>query len=109
MMTGRPITLRSPRYRVVLGDVDEPDTWVELEAQAITRDLQAAETLFARHKWGKPSDQAIKLTSVAAYYALRRTGQITGSWDEFEASYLEVSEAEVHDRVDPSLPAPDPA
>lgn len=90
-----PIKLNSPRYRVIIGDADDPDTWQALEVQAITRDLAAAETLFIRHKWGKPSEAAIKLTSVAAYYALKRTGQISGSWEEFENDYLEVGEAGV--------------
>lgn len=103
-MTGKPITLKSPRYRVVLGDPDDPESWQELEVQALTRDLQMAEGLFARHKWGKPMDQAIKMTAVSAYYALRRTGQIDGSWESFEQTYLEVSEVDV-DEVDPTRPA----
>lgn len=90
-----PIKLSSPRYRVVLGDAENPDTWQALEVQAITPDLAAAEALFVRHKWGKPAESAIKLTSVAAYYALKRTGQIDGSWEDFAAAYLEVGEAGV--------------
>lgn len=101
----KPITLKSPRYRVVVGEAEDPSTWAELEAQAITRDLQAAETLFAKRKWGSPGDRPIMLTAVSAYYALIRTGQISGSWDEFEASYLEVSEADDEDdEVGPTQP-----
>lgn len=101
----KPITLSSPRYRVVMGDFNDPDTWQEVEVQALTRDLQMAEGLFAKHKWGKPSDQAIKLTAVSAYYAMRRCGLIeqTTSWEAFEQSYLEVTEAGV-DEVDPTQP-----
>lgn len=99
-----PIKLNSPRYRVILGDPEDPDTWSELEVQSITRDIASAETLFANHKsWGKPLDSAIKLTAVSAFYALIRTGQITGSWDAFEESFIEVSTAEVT-TVDPTRP-----
>lgn len=101
----KPITLKSPRYRVVLGDVDDPASWQEVEVQALTRDIQMAEGLFAKHKWGKPTDQPIKITAVSAYFALRRSGAIepTTSWDAFEQSYLEVTEAGV-DEVDPTQP-----
>lgn len=89
------IKLNSPRYRVVLGDVENPDTWQALEVQAITPDLTAAESLFIRHKWGKPTDSPMKLVSVSAYFALRRSGVIEGSWEAFEAGLLEVGEAEI--------------
>lgn len=103
-----PITLASPRYRIVLGDVNDPETWGEIEVQAITRDLQAAEGLFIRHKWGKPQEQPLKMTVVSAYFAAVRAGLITGSWDEFERSYLEVSEAGA-DAVPPTPGEPEPA
>lgn len=90
----KQVTLSSPRYRVVLGDWSDPDTWVDHEVQAIGRDLQMAETLFAKHReWGKYTDQGVKLTAVAAFYACKRTGVFAGNWDEFENSYLEVTEA----------------
>lgn len=99
------ITLSSPRYRVVLGDVDDPGTWVELEVQALTRDIAAAEQLFLRRKWGKPTDAPIKITAVSAYYALLRAQLIepATTWEQFEASYLEVGEAGV-DEVGPTQP-----
>lgn len=99
----KPVTLKSPRYRLVVGDDTDPSTWAELEVQAITRDMQMAEGLFARHKWGKPDTQPIKFMATAAYYALRRTGQIEGSWESFEQSYLEITEAGAED-VDPTQP-----
>lgn len=102
------IRLNSPRYRVVVGDPENPDTWTELEVQAITPDLTAAESLFIRHKWGKPIESPLKLTAVSAYYALKRTGQIEGSWDQFEAGYIEVGEAG-SDAIPPTLPEPAPA
>lgn len=88
----RPVTLQSPRYRVVVGDPEQPDTWQELTVQALTRDLADAEQLFGKRKWGSPGDMPIKLTAVSAFCALRRTGQIQGTWDQFEAQYLEVTE-----------------
>lgn len=112
---GTPIKLSTPRFRVVLGDADAPDTWAELIVQAIGRDLQAAETLFHRRKWGAPTSQAIKFQAAAAYYALRRTGRIEGEWEQFEGAYLEVSEADDDgddadsgDGVGPTVPAPEP-
>jgi hypothetical protein len=99
----KPVTLQSPRYRVVVGDPAETDTWQELEVQALTRDLASAETLFAKRKWGSPSEHPIKLTAVSAYMALLRTGQVEGSWDAFEAQYLEVTEAGA-DTVGPTVP-----
>jgi hypothetical protein len=93
---------------VILGDPEDPDSWSELEVQSITRDIASAETLFANHKsWGKPLDSAIKLTAVSAFYALIRTGQITGSWDAFETSFIEVSQVETT-TVDPTPPELDP-
>lgn len=86
------VKLSSPRFRVVLGDVDDEASWQELRVQAIGRDLQAAETLFHRRKWGPAQSQAIKFQAAAAYYALRRTGAIEGEWEAFEAGYLEVGE-----------------
>lgn len=103
----KPVTLQSPRYRVVIGDPDEPSTWQELVVQALTRDLASAEGLFAKRKWGSPGEQPIKLTAVSAYMALLRSGQIAGSWDQFEAQYLEVTEAG-SDRVDPTDRALEP-
>jgi hypothetical protein len=104
----KTITLSSPRYRVVVGDWDDETTWRELEVQSLGRDLQMAESLFARHKdWGRPTENAIKLQAVAAFYALRRTGQVDGSWDAFESAYLEVTEAG-QEVVGPTEPGPEP-
>jgi hypothetical protein len=101
------IKLNSPRYRVVLGDPDDPETWQALEVQSITRDITAAETLFATHKsWGKMMDSPIRLTALSAFYGLRRTGQIEGSWESFEQSYIEVNQADA-DAVDPTQPEAD--
>lgn len=100
-------TLNSPTYHVVLGDWADESTWVEHDVRAIGRDLQAAETLFARHKqWGKITDAPIRFQAVTAFYALRRTGAYAGSYDAFENDYLEVSEAG-SDETGPTNPALD--
>jgi hypothetical protein len=100
-------TLNSPTYHVVLGDWSDESTWVEHDVRSIGRDLQSAETLFARHRqWGKITDAPIKFQAVTAYYALRRTGLYSGSWDGFESEYLEVTEAG-SEEVGPTNPALD--
>lgn len=93
----QPVKLSTPRYRVILGDADDPATWAQLTVQAIGRDMMAAETLFHRRKWGTPSTAAIRFTAVSAYYALRRTGQIDGEWEAFDAQCLEVTNADADD------------
>lgn len=101
-------TLKSPVYRVVLGDWSAPDTWQAHEVQTIGRDLQMAETLFARHKpWGKPGDNPIKFQVVIGYYALKRTGVYAGSFEQFEADALEVLEADEGEDVTPTNPGPE--
>ena len=99
----KPVTLTSPRYRVVLGDPDDEATWQEVEVQALTRDIQHAEQMFVQRRWGKPADQPVKITAVAAYCALLRKGLISGTWEEFEQSYLEVGEAG-SDEIPPTEP-----
>lgn len=101
--------LRSPRYRVVIGDPEgDPGEWVVVEVQSIGRDMTSAETSFAKHKdWGKPTDAAVKFQAVSAYWALRRTGRIQGSWEDFEAGYIEVAEAG-EDEATPTEPGPEP-
>lgn len=102
------VTLRSPKYRVVLGDPDNPETWQEIEVQAITRDLTAAEEVFGRHKWGKAQDSPMRFSAVAVWCALRRTGIISESWEAFEAGYVEIGEAG-SDAATPTPGALDPA
>jgi hypothetical protein len=100
-------TLNSPTYRVVVGDWSDEATWQAHEVRALGRDLQMAEQLFSRHKqWGKPMDSPIKFQAVAAFYALKRAGGYSGSWDTFESEYLEVTEAG-NDEVGPTNPAAD--
>lgn len=98
-----PVKLSSPRYRVVLGDPADPASWAEFDVQSMTRDIAAAEALFARHKWGKTIDSPIKLTEACAFYALTRSGEISGSWEAFDARFIEVAQVE-GDAVDPTPP-----
>jgi hypothetical protein len=95
-----PIRLNTPRYRIVLGDPEDPATWTELFVQAIGRDLQHAETLFHRRRWGSPQHAAIKFQAASAYYALKRTGAVEGEWEAFESEYLEVSDGDDTTRHD---------
>jgi hypothetical protein len=103
----KPIKLTTPHYRVVFGDPDDPETWTEVEVQSITRDITAAETLWGVKHWGKMLDSPVKAMAVSAYYALRRTGQIEGDWDSFEAAYLDIDQVAA-DVVDPTPPGADP-
>jgi hypothetical protein len=87
------VKLEQPLYRVVLGDWADSETWTEHRVQTIGPDLKAAETLFGRHKeWGRYTDNPLRFQVVVGYYACRRTGAFSGTWDQFAESYLEVSE-----------------
>lgn len=100
-------TLNSPTLRVVLGDWADESTWTDHEVKVIGRDMQMAEQLFARHKpWGKAIDSPIKFQAVMAFYAIKRAAGYTGSWDQFEAEYLEVTEVD-SDEVGPTSAAAD--
>lgn len=108
----KPITLRSPKYRVILGDPADPGSWEEVEIQSMTRDLAAAEAHYQRRRWGDPSATPIRLTAVAAYQALLRAGMVSGTWEDFERSYVEVSTAddpEDEEEIHPTEAGADPA
>ncbi len=107
-MTSR-IKLKSPRYRVVLGDVDDPDTWEEFEVQAIGADQVRAESIFARRKWGQINDFRVKFADLSAWCALTRTGQLDATWEQFQDLYIEVTGAEDDEEGDtvPTRPAPE--
>jgi hypothetical protein len=100
-MSSKQIKLISQRYRIVFGDPNDPDTWTELEAQSITRDVTAAETLFGVRKWGATTDHQVKVAAVTAYYALLRNGLIEGDWASFENAYIDI-QAIGSDAVDPT-------
>jgi hypothetical protein len=106
-MSNKPIKLSTPHYRVVFGDPDDPESWTELDVQAITRDITAAETMWGVQHWGKMLDSPVKAMAVSAYFALKRTGQIEGDWASFEAAYIDIGQIGVDD-VDPTDPGPAP-
>ena len=100
--------LTTYKFRVVLGNPDHPDTLTELVVHGVGRDVQQAETLFAQRSWGKTTDRPMTSAAVIAWAGLKRTGQFTGTYDEFEAAYLEVAPVEEVTAI-PTEPAPEPA
>jgi hypothetical protein len=112
-MSNKKITLSSPKFRVVLGDPNDPndeDAWQEVEVQSMTRDIAAAEQLFRQRKWGPTTEQGIRMMAVTAWQALRRNHLIdaTTSWERFEASYVDLEAVEDDDAEEgPTPPAPE--
>lgn len=104
------VQLKSPLLRVVLGDVNDPDTWTEHEVRVLGRDMQATEELLAKLKRGALGENAITGQAMFAYFALRRVGAIEPglSWAGFQDVYLEVTQAGEDAAVDPTGPAPGP-
>lgn len=104
----KPVKLTTPRFRIVLGDPEESDSWVELTVQAIGVDMQMAEAQFKRHGWGAFTEQPLRYQALVAWFAARRRGLIADTYEEFEGSYLEVSrlDTEEVDEVTPTRPAP---
>jgi len=100
--------LQNPRLTIVLGDVEDESTWEEHQVQTLGRDWQAVEEQFGRRKWGPISSRNITAQAMLGYYALRRTGRIPAgfTWEDFEAAYLEVANAEL-ENVSPTEPAPE--
>jgi hypothetical protein len=89
-MTNTP-SLTAYRFRVVLGNPDDDDSLIEHHVTAFGRDIQQVERLFADRKWGSTQDRPITAAAGAAYYALTRKGWFDGSFDDFEAAYIEVA------------------
>lgn len=85
------ITLSSPRLRVILGDVDNPESWTAHDVQTIGRDTVAAETLFGVQKIGRPIDHPVRSLAAMAYFGLVRTGRYSGPFDAFETEYIEIA------------------
>ena len=106
-MSSNKIKLTTPRYRVVFGDPEDPESWSEVEVQAITRDITAAESLWAQRHWGKMLESPVKAMAVSAYFALKRSGQIEGDWDAFERAYIDIDQVAA-DVVDPTPPEVEP-
>lgn len=107
-----PVVLKSARWRIVLGDPNDPDNeaaWNELEVQARSADEIRAEGLFRRNKsWGSITDSPITWQHVQMWSGLIRTHQI-GADTTFDAFRAGLIEWEVLDEDDeaPTQPAPE--
>lgn len=98
------IKLSSPKVRVVLGNDDDPGSWAQREVQTIMKDVVMAESELARTKRGPASDHPLLALVVACYYALRRTGQGSGSLKDFEEHCIDI-EVITDEDLDPTQPA----
>lgn len=101
-------SLTAYRFGVTLGDPAEPDTLETLEVTAFGRDIQKVEALFAERKWGTAQDRPMTATVAAVYYALTRSGKYSGSFDDFESTYVEVTDGGAQ-RINPTERDPMPA
>lgn len=98
----KPIRLSSPRFRVVFGDRNDPDTWDADEVQSIGADMRLAESLFAKHRkqWGTPQDRPMHFQLVLAWYAMRNLGRYEGPLEQFETEVLELTDLDEEDTDD---------
>lgn len=101
------IKLSSPRYAVVLGDLNDPQSWEKIETvQVLSVDLMRAELIMQRNKT-KPTDLPIRFGAIGAWAALTRTGVVTGSFDAFLERLVDLEGLDQTD-AGPTLPAPEP-
>lgn len=107
-----PITLKSSRYRAVLGDPNNPDddaAYVEVEVRSRSSDEFRVEGLFRQHKsWGGLGDSPMRANAASVWAGLIRTHQIPAdtTWDAFEASLIEWQILDDEDEA-PTQPAPE--
>lgn len=101
------LRLSSPRVQVIMGDPDDPASWQVHEVQTVGRDTVAAETLFGVQKLGRPVDHPVRSLVAMSYYAMLRTGRYQGSFEAFEADYIEIAPVG-EDIATPTEPAPAP-
>ena len=108
-MSDKEIELSSPRLRVVMGDVELPDTWEEIIVQTVGRDRSRAEQMIAWSKWGKIDEGNIfRLQELMGWYALTRSRRIPEmEFDTFLDAYLEIEVLD-EDSVRPTPPGPAP-
>jgi hypothetical protein len=83
--------LTSYRFRVFGGDADEPEV---IEIHAFGRDVQHTEQEFAAKKWGAATDRPMTSAAMTSFFALKRTGKFSGTWEEFEEWYLSIEPIE---------------
>ena len=78
-------------FEVFGGDPESP---AQFTVHSVGRDVQRVETAFADKRWGATQDRPMTAAAMASYYAMMRTGQFSGTWDQFEAWYLSVQPLE---------------
>lgn len=78
-------------FHVFGGDPDNPK---EYEVRAFGRDITKTEAAFAERRWGATTDRPMTSATMIAYYAMNRTGEFTGKWEDFEAWYIAVEPGE---------------
>lgn len=88
------IRLKSPRVRVVLGEVDDPATWTEHTVQCIGVDIAATERQLGLLKLGSLNQNQILGQAMFGYFAMRRLGLLPPgtSFADFEQAYIEVTD-----------------
>ena len=101
-------SLTAYRFKVILGNPDDPSTLIEHDVTAYGRDIQKVEALFADRKYGPTEARPITAAVAAVYFACLRTGVFAGTFDDFEKAYVEVSGDEPV-KVFPTEPEPVPA
>jgi hypothetical protein len=107
-----PVTLKSSRYRAVLGDPNNPDdaaAYVEVEVRSRSADEFRLRQLFTQHKaWGPLGDDPFRMQAGLVWAGLIRTHQIAPdtTWDAFEASLIEWQLLDTNEEA-PTQPAPE--
>ena len=79
--------LTTYRFRVYAGDPEDPQVF---EIHGFGRDVQRAEQLFAERHWGPTTDRPMTAAAAVSYFAMSRTGQFAGKWEDFESWYLSI-------------------
>jgi len=88
-MAGTP-KLTTYRFLVWFGDAENPELQTSQLVHAVGRDIQKTEEFFANQGWGNSQSRPMTAAAVTCYFGLQRSHRFTGSWEEFEASYLSV-------------------
>lgn len=100
------IKLSSPRYAVVLGDPEDPETWQRIDSvQVLSIDLMRAEAIMARAKQ-KPGELPIRFGAIGVWSALARSRQIEGDFEAFHHQLIDLEGLEAVEAV-PTPPAPE--
>lgn len=92
-MAGAP-KLTTYKFRVWFGDSENPDAAIETVVHGVGRDVQKCEEFFANKGWGNTANRPMTAAAVTVFFGLQRTGNFSGGWEEFEASYLAVEPVE---------------